>query len=179
MFVILVHKPFTSGKTLWIQCQTNFVRFTLQSPGHKQQNICTWLTVFMSGNRTFLVHYRSSGVGTWEITCSEKNGGLPYSSFFSPSLFLFPSLLPSFSSQFHLQFSWIGKLKQNPSGTSGICKCFLVPSLLYAFCWRREGLDRAARKHQWGDWGKKWSQVLSLRNTLMFFLCAPTYLMHC
>lgn len=41
MFVILVHKPFTSGKTLWIQCQTNFVRFTLQSPGHKQQNICT------------------------------------------------------------------------------------------------------------------------------------------
>lgn len=63
MFVVPVHKPFTSGETLWIQCQTNFVRITLQSPGHKQQNIFTWLAGFMSGNKTFRVYYRNSGSG--------------------------------------------------------------------------------------------------------------------
>lgn len=47
MFAMLVHKPFASGKTLWVLSQINFVSFTLPSPGHTQLNIFTWLAVFM------------------------------------------------------------------------------------------------------------------------------------
>lgn len=36
VFVMLSHEPLTFGKTLGIWCQTNLVRFTLRSPGHKQ-----------------------------------------------------------------------------------------------------------------------------------------------
>lgn len=47
VFVLLVHKPVTSGKTLWVLSQTNIVSFTLQPPGHTQLNIFTWLAMFM------------------------------------------------------------------------------------------------------------------------------------
>lgn len=95
MFVMPVHKPFTSGETLWIQCQTNFVRFTLRSVGHKQQNIlpdlqgsCSCLETKPSEFITETVIVR-----TWEIACSDKNGALSYNSFSFPLSLSNPSSL--------------------------------------------------------------------------------------
>lgn len=120
MFVVPVHKPFTSGK----RSGFNVKPILWELPFNHQ----------VTNNKTFLPDLQGSCqetkpsefitetvvVGTWESACSNKNGDLSYSSFsfppFFPLFFLpyiptFCLFTPSFSPFFHLSLSALFHLR--------------------------------------------------------------------
>lgn len=60
MLAMLVHTPFTSGKSLWVLSQTNFLSFILQSPGQHSQTFLPDLRNSCQEAKNLRVHYLSS-----------------------------------------------------------------------------------------------------------------------
>lgn len=73
MSVLLVQKPSTSGKSLWVLSQNNFVSFTLQSPGHTEAKyVYLTCSVHAKKQRTWEFTLEAA----WEVTRAEKEAVL-------------------------------------------------------------------------------------------------------